>query len=59
MAQANKVSKEIGIAPGDLVRALFTQLVKRRAVPFPLHADNLEDEVIGPVERRAKLWDEL
>ncbi len=59
LAQASKVSEEIGIAPGELVRVFFKQLVKRRAVPFPLTADNPEDDVIGPAERRAKLWDEL
>ena len=59
LAEASKVSEEIGIAPGDVVRLLFKQMVKRRAVPFPLTADTPEDEVVGPLERRVKLWDEL
>jgi hypothetical protein len=41
---------------------LFKQMVKRRTIPFPLHADAPEDEmneILGSSERRAKLWDEL
>jgi antitoxin component of RelBE/YafQ-DinJ toxin-antitoxin module len=56
---ARRVSEEIGTSPGELVRLLFTQLVKRRAVPFPLQADSLEEEVLGSPERRAKMWDYL
>jgi len=59
LAEASKVSEEIGIAPGDVVRLLFKQMVKRRAVPFPLTADTPEDEVVGPLKRRVKLWGEL
>jgi addiction module RelB/DinJ family antitoxin len=59
LAEASKVAEEIGIAPGDVVRLLFKQMVKRRAVPFPLTADTPEDEVVGPLKRRVKLWDEL
>jgi antitoxin component of RelBE/YafQ-DinJ toxin-antitoxin module len=56
---ARRVAEEIGTSPGELVRLLFTQLVKRRAVPFPLQADSLEEEVLGSPERRAKMLDYL
>ena len=59
LAQANKVSEEIGIAPGELVRVFFKQLVKRRAVPFPLQADELEDEIFTSAKRRNALADEF
>jgi addiction module RelB/DinJ family antitoxin len=37
--RATKVAEEIGTTPGEIVRMLFTQLVKRRAIPFDLKAD--------------------
>ena len=62
IAQASKVAEEIGTTPGEVVRMLFKQMAKRRTIPFPLHADapeNEMDEILGPSERRAKLWDEM
>jgi addiction module RelB/DinJ family antitoxin len=59
VAKARAVAKEIGTTPGEVVRLMFTQMVKRRAIPFPLQADSPEDEVLAPTKRRAQLWDEL
>jgi addiction module RelB/DinJ family antitoxin len=53
--QASKVAEEIGTTPGEVVRMLFKQMVKRRTIPFPVHADSPEDEVVGPPARRAEL----
>lgn len=58
-AKAKAIAKEIGTTPGEVVRLMFTQMVKRRAIPFPLQADSPEDEVLSSPKRRAKLWDEL
>lgn len=58
IAQASKVAEEIGTTPGEVVRILFKQMVKRRTIPFPLHADARENElneVVGPAARRAEL----
>jgi hypothetical protein len=33
-------------------------MLKRRAIPFPLTADSPEDELLGPVKRKATLWDD-
>ncbi len=57
--EAKRVAAEIGTTPGEVVRLLFAQMVKRRAIPFPLQADSPEGAVLGPAERRAKLWDEM
>lgn len=57
--RARQVAEEIGTTPGEIVRLLFAQLVKRRAIPFPLQADSPEAEVLGSSERRAKLWDAM
>jgi addiction module RelB/DinJ family antitoxin len=57
--EARRVAKEIGTTPGEVVRMLFAQLVKRRAIPFPLQADSPEAEVLGPAGRRAKMWDAM
>lgn len=59
MAEAKAVSEEIGTTPGEVVRLLFAQMVKRRTIPFPLQADAAEDEVFTSPRRRAELWDEL
>jgi antitoxin component of RelBE/YafQ-DinJ toxin-antitoxin module len=57
--QASKVAEEIGATPGEVVRLLFKQKVKRRRIPFPLHADSLEDQFFTSAERRNKLADEF
>ncbi len=59
VAQAKRVTREIGTTPGEVVRLLFKQLVKRRAIPFPLQADSPEDEIFTSAERRNKLADEF
>lgn len=59
VAKAKAVAKEIGTTPGEVVRLMFAQMVKRRAIPFPLQADSPEDEILAPTARRAALWDEL
>ena len=59
LVEAGEVAKEIGTSPGEIVRLCFRQLVKRRAVPFPLQAETPEDEMLSPTRRRAKLWDEM
>jgi addiction module RelB/DinJ family antitoxin len=55
ISQASKVAEEIGTTPGEVVRMLFKQMVKRRTIPFPINADSPEDEVVGPLARRAEL----
>ena len=59
VAEARRVAEEIGTTPGEVVRLLFTQLVKRRAIPFPLQADTPESEVLGSAKRRSKMWDAI
>ncbi len=34
LREAKRVANEIGLTPGDIVRMLFTQLVKLRGLPF-------------------------
>ena len=57
--KATKVAEEIGTTPGEVVRLLFTQMAKRRAIPFPLQADAPEDEILSPARRRAEMLDEM
>lgn len=57
--QASKVAEEIGTTPGDVVKMMFKQMVKRRTIPFPLHADSPEDEIFTSTERRNRLADEF
>ena len=57
--EAKAVAKEIGTSPGEIVRLMFKQMVKRRTIPFPIHADMLEDEILSTPRRRTALWDEM
>ena len=57
--RAKRVAEEIGTTPGEVVRLLFTQMVKRRAIPFPLQADTPESEVLSPARRSSQLWDQI
>ena len=59
LRQANEVAEEIGTSPGEIVRLMFKQLVKRRAVPFPLQADTPESEILSTAQRRSQLWDSM
>ena len=59
LAKAERVADEIGTTPGEIVRLLFVQLVKRRTIPFPLQADPSEDLEIGSARRRSEMWDEM
>ena len=56
MAQTSRVAKEIGTTPGEIVRLLFAQLVKRRRIPFSLAAD--ADDLVD-VKRRNQILREL
>lgn len=60
LAQASQITEEIGTTTPEAVRLFLKQLVRRRAIPFPLQADSPEDEAfLRSTEGRAKLWDEL
>ncbi len=59
LRKATRVAEEIGTTPGEVVRLLFVQLVKRRTIPFPLTADTPEAEVLSPAQRRAELWNQM
>ena len=57
--EAKAVAKEIGTSPGEIVRLMFKQMVKRRTIPFPIQADTLEDEILSTPRRRTAHWDEM
>ena len=57
--EANQVAEEMGTSPGEIVRLMLKQMVKRRAIPFPVQADAPESEVLSSAKRRAKMWDEM
>jgi hypothetical protein len=37
----------------------YTQIVRRRAIPFPVQADSPEDDILSPAARRNALADEF
>jgi addiction module RelB/DinJ family antitoxin len=57
--QAEAVLEEIGLKPRAALELFYKQIVKRRAIPFPVKADSPEDEVLTSVVRRNALADEF
>ena len=57
--QAEAVLEEIGLKPRAALELFYKQIVKRRAIPFPVKADSPEDEVLTSAERRNALADEF
>lgn len=57
--QAEAVLEEIGLKPRAPLELFYKQIVKRRAIPFPVQADVPEDDVLSPPARRNALADEF
>lgn len=57
--QAEAVLKEIGLKPRAALELFYKQLVKRRAIPFPVQADVPEEEVLSSAARRNAMADEF
>src|SRR5215470_5458610 len=57
--QAEAVLEEIGLKPRAALELFYKQIIKRRAIPFPVQADNPEDDILSPATRRNALADEF
>jgi DNA-damage-inducible protein J len=57
--QAEAVLEEIGLKPRAALELFYKQIIKRRAIPFPVQADGPEDEVLSTSGRRNALADEF
>jgi addiction module RelB/DinJ family antitoxin len=57
--EAEAVLEEIGLKPRAALELFYKQIIKRRAIPFPVQADSPEDEVLSSARRRNALADEL
>ena len=57
--QAQAVAADLGTSTSEIIRMCLKQLVKRRAIPFPVQAETPEDEVLTPLKRRAAMLKEL
>ncbi len=57
--QAEAVLAEIGLKPRAALELFYKQIIKRRAIPFPVQADSPEDDVLSPAARRNTLADDL
>ena len=57
--KAEAVLEEIGLKPRAALELFYTQIIKRRAIPFPVQADSPEDEILSSAGRRNALADEL
>jgi addiction module RelB/DinJ family antitoxin len=59
LKQAQAVAEEIGTSPAELVRIMLKQLVKRRAIPFPLEVPGETEADSSNVQRRNRIWRSL
>ena len=57
--QAEAVLDEIGLKPRAALELFYKQIIKRRAIPFPVQADPPEEEVLSSADRRNSLADEF
>ena len=57
--QAEGVLEEIGLKPRAALELFYKQIIKRRAIPFPVQADAPEEEILSPAARRNALADEF
>ena len=57
--QAEAILDEIGLKPRAALELFYKQIIKRRAIPFPVQADSPEDEVLSSSARRNALADEF
>jgi len=59
LKQAHAIAEEIGTSPAELVRIMLKQLVKRRAIPFPLEAPGETEADVMNIQRRNRIWRSL
>ena len=59
VSQAEAVLEEIGLKPRAALELFYKQIIKRRAIPFPVQADSPEDDILSPATRRNQLADEF
>jgi DNA-damage-inducible protein J len=57
--QAEAILEEIGLKPQAALELFYKQIIKRRAIPFPVQADSPEEEVLSPAARRNQMADEF
>jgi DNA-damage-inducible protein J len=57
--QAEAVLDEIGLKPRAALELFYKQIIKRRAIPFPVKADGPEEEILSSTDRRNALADEF
>lgn len=52
-------SRHLTANPRAALELFYKQIIKRRAIPFPVQADSSDDDVLSPAARRNKLADEF
>jgi len=57
--EAEAILEEIGLKPRAALELFYKQIIRRRAIPFPVQADPPEDDILSPAARRNKLADEF
>ncbi len=57
--KAEAILEEIGLKPRAALELFYKQIIKRRAIPFPLLAETPEDEILSTTARRNAIADEF
>jgi addiction module RelB/DinJ family antitoxin len=57
--QAKAVLEQIGMQPQAAWEMFYKEIIKRRAISFPVQADSPEKEFLSPAARRNRLSDQL
>jgi DNA-damage-inducible protein J len=57
--EAEAVLEEIGLKPRAALELFYKQIVKRRAIPFPLQVDVPENDALSSAARRNAIADEF
>ena len=57
-ARVEKILDQLGMTPTQAVNMFYAQIERRKAIPFPVSAEDNRD-VVPPVEHVAREWDGL
>lgn len=56
-ARVEKILSQLGLTPAQAINIYFAQIERRKAIPFPISADN--SDILPPIEQVARVWDQL
>lgn len=55
---AEAVLKKLGVTPTQAINMLYAQIVRRKAIPFPVSIDD-DTDILPPLAHVAEVWGRL